>query len=94
LHGGLWHAYADHRIATTGALIGLVIDGVEIDDIGSTSKTLPQFVELWHRMLGLPASAGGALDDVNGTVAGGSHTNDWLTTGGLLDGLGEGRLSI
>jgi len=52
LHGGLWHAYADHRMATTGALIGLVVPGVEVDDIGTTSKTLPQFPELWARMLG------------------------------------------
>ena len=27
--------------------IGLVVDGVEIDDIGTTAKTLPQFPELW-----------------------------------------------
>jgi 3-phosphoshikimate 1-carboxyvinyltransferase len=47
LHGGLWHSYADHRMATAGAIIGLVVPGVEIDDIGTTAKTLPQFVELW-----------------------------------------------
>lgn len=52
LHGGLWHAYADHRIATTGALIGLVVPGVLIDDIGCTSKTLPEFPQLWSGMLG------------------------------------------
>lgn len=51
LHGGLWQAYADHRMATTGALVGLMIPGVEIDDIGSTSKTLPQFTALWNQML-------------------------------------------
>jgi 3-phosphoshikimate 1-carboxyvinyltransferase len=47
LHGGLWHAYADHRMATAGAIIGLAVPGVEVDDIASTSKTLPQFPELW-----------------------------------------------
>ena len=51
LHGGLWHAYADHRIATTGALIGLIVPGVSVDDIGCTSKTLPEFPELWRDML-------------------------------------------
>lgn len=51
MHGGLWQAYADHRIATTGALVGLLVPGVEIDDIASTSKTLPQFPELWRGML-------------------------------------------
>ena len=47
LHGGLWHSYADHRMATAGALIGLAVDGVEIDDIQTTAKTLPQFASMW-----------------------------------------------
>jgi len=51
LHGGLWHAYEDHRMATAGAIIGLAVDGVEIDDIDSTAKTLPQFVQLWTALL-------------------------------------------
>jgi 3-phosphoshikimate 1-carboxyvinyltransferase len=51
LHGGVWPAHHDHRIATTGALIGLAVPGVEIDDIGTTAKTLPEFVQLWERML-------------------------------------------
>jgi 3-phosphoshikimate 1-carboxyvinyltransferase len=48
LHGGLWHSYADHRMATAGAIIGLAVAGIEIDDIASTAKTLPQFVQLWN----------------------------------------------
>lgn len=51
LHGGGWAAHHDHRMATTGALIGLRVPGVEIDDIGTTSKTLPEFTLLWERML-------------------------------------------
>jgi 3-phosphoshikimate 1-carboxyvinyltransferase len=51
LHGGIWKAYDDHRMATAGAIIGLAVDGVLVDDIGSTSKTLPQFASLWHAML-------------------------------------------
>ncbi|MDQ1547378.1 MAG: 3-phosphoshikimate 1-carboxyvinyltransferase [Actinomycetota bacterium] len=47
LHGGPWHSYADHRMATAGAIIGLVVPGVEIDDIETTAKTLPQFAALW-----------------------------------------------
>ena len=47
LHGGLWHSYADHRMATAGAIIGLAVPGIEIDDIGTTAKTLPQFAALW-----------------------------------------------
>jgi 3-phosphoshikimate 1-carboxyvinyltransferase len=51
LHGGKWHAYADHRMATAGAVLGLVVDGVHVDDIGSTSKTLPDFPAMWSAML-------------------------------------------
>ncbi|MEO5921004.1 MAG: 3-phosphoshikimate 1-carboxyvinyltransferase [Pseudolysinimonas sp.] len=47
LHGGLWRSYEDHRMATTGALIGLAVDGIEVDDIATTAKTLPEFPELW-----------------------------------------------
>src|SRR5690606_4588968 len=52
LHGGAWGAYHDHRLATTGALIGLRVPGVVIDDIGTTAKTLPEFTQIWERMLG------------------------------------------
>lgn len=52
LHGGLWRAYADHRMATTGAVIGLKTPGVIIDDIASTGKTMPDFVEMWNQLLG------------------------------------------
>ncbi|MBS9534844.1 3-phosphoshikimate 1-carboxyvinyltransferase [Mycobacterium sp. M1] len=51
LHGGVWHAYADHRMATAGAIIGLRVPGVEVDDIATTAKTLPGFVGLWSAML-------------------------------------------
>jgi 3-phosphoshikimate 1-carboxyvinyltransferase len=51
LHGGAWGAYHDHRLATTGALIGLRVPGVVIDDIGTTAKTLPEFTQIWERML-------------------------------------------
>ncbi|MDQ4137896.1 MAG: 3-phosphoshikimate 1-carboxyvinyltransferase, partial [Actinomycetota bacterium] len=61
LTGGPWHSYEDHRMATAGAIVGLAVPGVEIDDIGTTSKTLPQFPELWRRMLQPTApEAGGA----------------------------------
>ncbi len=47
LHGGLWHSYEDHRMATAGAIIGLAVPGLEVDDIATTAKTLPQFPQLW-----------------------------------------------
>ncbi len=51
LHGGAWRSYEDHRMATAGAIIGLRVAGVEIDDIATTAKTLPQFPALWADML-------------------------------------------
>jgi 3-phosphoshikimate 1-carboxyvinyltransferase len=51
LHGGLWKTYEDHRMATAGAIIGLRVPGVEIEDISVTSKTIPEFVQLWEQML-------------------------------------------
>jgi 3-phosphoshikimate 1-carboxyvinyltransferase len=52
LHGGVWHAYADHRMATAGAVLGLVVDGVEVDDLACTTKTLPDFAGMWAGLLG------------------------------------------
>ncbi|AMB57883.1 3-phosphoshikimate 1-carboxyvinyltransferase [Microterricola viridarii] len=52
LHGGTWLSYEDHRMATTGAIIGLAVPGVQIENIDTTAKTLPQFTQLWHAMLG------------------------------------------
>lgn len=52
LHGGVWRSYEDHRMATSGALIGLVVPGIEIQDIGTTAKTLPQFPTLWESLVG------------------------------------------
>ncbi|MBM7770019.1 3-phosphoshikimate 1-carboxyvinyltransferase [Actinokineospora baliensis] len=51
LHGGPWRAYADHRMATAGAIVGLIVPGVEVDDIATTAKTLPDFPAMWTRML-------------------------------------------
>jgi len=52
LRGGLWKTYGDHRMATAGAIIGLRVPGIEIEDITVTSKTLPGFELLWSEMLG------------------------------------------
>jgi len=51
LHGGTWSTYADHRMAQAGALLGLVVPDIEIDDISVTTKTMPEFPELWAKML-------------------------------------------
>lgn len=51
LGGGTWHTYADHRMAQAGALIGLVVEDVVLDDVACTDKTMPEFVPLWTAML-------------------------------------------
>ena len=51
LHGGTFHTYEDHRLATAGAVIGLVIPGVEIENVATTRKTLPDFPGLWHSLV-------------------------------------------
>lgn len=51
LHGGLWHSYADHRMATAGAILGLVVDDVQVEDIQTTAKTLPGFEIMWEAMV-------------------------------------------
>jgi len=50
LRGAPWRAYADHRMATTGALLGLVVPGIVVDDIATTAKTLPEFPALWEQL--------------------------------------------
>ncbi|MDQ0424104.1 3-phosphoshikimate 1-carboxyvinyltransferase [Cellulomonas iranensis] len=58
LHGGTWRTYADHRMATAGALVGLRVPGVAVEDVATTAKTLPGFVDLWAGMLAGTTPAG------------------------------------
>ncbi|MCV7150558.1 3-phosphoshikimate 1-carboxyvinyltransferase [Mycolicibacterium pyrenivorans] len=51
LHAGVWRSYADHRMATAGAIVGLRVAGVEVEDIATTAKTMPEFPQLWADML-------------------------------------------
>jgi 3-phosphoshikimate 1-carboxyvinyltransferase len=51
LHGGIFHTYEDHRLATAGAVIGLVIPGVEVENVATTRKTLPDFPGLWQSLV-------------------------------------------
>jgi 3-phosphoshikimate 1-carboxyvinyltransferase len=52
LHGGTFATYDDHRIAMAAAVVGLAVDGVLVEDIATTRKTVPDFPGSWHRMLG------------------------------------------
>jgi 3-phosphoshikimate 1-carboxyvinyltransferase len=56
LDGGVWKSYEDHRMATSGALIGLAVRGVVVDDIACTHKTLPEFERLWAELVESPDS--------------------------------------
>jgi 3-phosphoshikimate 1-carboxyvinyltransferase len=49
--GHLFHTYEDHRLATAGAIIGLAIKGVVVENIETTKKTLPDFPGLWSSIL-------------------------------------------
>jgi 3-phosphoshikimate 1-carboxyvinyltransferase len=51
LHGGLFHTYEDHRLATAGAVLGLVVPAIEVENIATTRKTLPDFSGLWSSLL-------------------------------------------
>lgn len=51
LHGGVFHTYEDHRLATAAAVLGLVVDGVQVENVATTAKTLPDFTGLWDAML-------------------------------------------
>ncbi|WP_432535421.1 3-phosphoshikimate 1-carboxyvinyltransferase [Kineococcus arenarius] len=51
LHGGVFRTYADHRMATAGAVIGLAVEGVLVEDVATTGKTLPDFPGMWTAML-------------------------------------------
>ncbi|WP_232050643.1 3-phosphoshikimate 1-carboxyvinyltransferase [Actinoplanes sp. OR16] len=47
LSGTAFETYADHRMAHAAAVIGLAVPGIHLADVGCTSKTLPEFPELW-----------------------------------------------
>lgn len=51
MHGAVMETYADHRMATFAAMIGLRIPGIRVRDIGTTTKTMPDFPGMWAGML-------------------------------------------
>ena len=51
LHAGTFHTYDDHRLATAGAMIGLRVPGIEVENIETTRKTLPDFPGAWADLL-------------------------------------------
>lgn len=57
LRGVALQAHDDHRLAMAWAVLGLVVDGITVDDIATTSKTMPDFVERWSAMLASSSAA-------------------------------------
>ena len=51
LHGGVFHTYADHRMAHAGVVLGLAVDDIAVENIATTSKTFPGFAEVWSRFV-------------------------------------------
>ncbi|MFJ4676180.1 3-phosphoshikimate 1-carboxyvinyltransferase [Kitasatospora sp. NPDC088783] len=52
LHGGVFHTYEDHRLATAAAVLGLAVEGVLVENVATTAKTLPDFPQMWADLLG------------------------------------------
>jgi 3-phosphoshikimate 1-carboxyvinyltransferase len=50
LHGGVFHTYADHRMAHAGAILGAAVDDVFVENIATTAKTFPDFAAFWERL--------------------------------------------
>lgn len=51
LHSGVFASYDDHRMAQAGAVIGLVVDGLQVENIGTTAKTMPEFPDVWSQLV-------------------------------------------
>lgn len=51
LHPGRFATYHDHRMATAGAIIGLRVHGISVENIRTTDKTLPGFAERWTHLV-------------------------------------------
>ena len=58
LRAATWLSYADHRMATAGAGLGLVVKGLAVENIETTSKTMPDFPQMWADMLTETSGAG------------------------------------
>jgi 3-phosphoshikimate 1-carboxyvinyltransferase len=52
LRGGLFHTYADHRMAQAAVVLGLAVPGVLVEDVATTGKTFPDFAGVWSRLVG------------------------------------------
>jgi 3-phosphoshikimate 1-carboxyvinyltransferase len=47
---GPFRTYADHRMAHAAVILGLAVDGILVEDVGTTAKTFPGFADAWSRL--------------------------------------------
>lgn len=52
LRGGVFETHDDHRLAMAAAVLGLAVEGLDVVDVATTGKTVPDFVRRWTGMLG------------------------------------------
>ena len=52
LRGGTFATYDDHRLAMAGAVLGLAVPGVRVENVATTAKTLPAFPAMWSALVG------------------------------------------
>jgi 3-phosphoshikimate 1-carboxyvinyltransferase len=51
LHGGVFRTYHDHRMVMAAATLGLAVPGIEVENVATVGKTMPEFTDLWTGML-------------------------------------------
>ncbi len=63
LRPATWRSYADHRMATAGCALGLVVPGLRIENVETTAKTMPDFPAMWTAMVDGTAGSASAAGD-------------------------------
>lgn len=51
LTGAVVATYDDHRMAMAASILGLVVPGLQVADVQTTGKTLPDFTRRWEAMV-------------------------------------------
>ena len=66
LTSGVFGTYDDHRLAMAAAVLGLVVPGIQIENVQTTAKTMPDFTSRWLAMLGAASGELGAEQGEDG----------------------------
>jgi 3-phosphoshikimate 1-carboxyvinyltransferase len=49
LRPGVFHTYADHRMAHAGTVLGLAVPALQVQNVDTAAKTFPGFAAAWER---------------------------------------------